>query len=52
MALFRLFGLFSECFSIAGTAGLIACAKYLCGLLRLPEIDLKSSDFAEGDFYV
>lgn len=52
MKLFRLFGLFSECFSIAGTTGLIACVKYLFGVLRLPELDVKSSDFSECDFYV
>lgn len=41
MRLIRIFYLFSECFSIAGTAGLIACAKYLCGALVLSEIDEK-----------
>ena len=48
MALFRLFGLFSECFSIAGTAGLIACAKYLFGALVLDDFEVKSSDFLPG----
>ena len=52
MGLIRIFYLFSECFSIAGIDGLIACAKYLCGVLVLSEIDEKSSVFSDGDFYV
>ena len=31
MGLYSKIRLFSECFKIAGTAGLIACAKYLLG---------------------
>jgi len=46
MGLIRIFYLFSECFSIAGIDGLIACAKYLCGALVLSEIDEKSSVFS------
>lgn len=49
MGLFRVFCLFSECFNIAGIGGLIACAKYLCGLLQLSDLDLKSSIFEVGD---
>ena len=41
--------LFSECFRLAGFAGLVACAKYLSGALRLPEIELKSSGLLLGD---
>ncbi|MGN1155985.1 MAG: hypothetical protein ACI4TK_07395 [Agathobacter sp.] len=52
MGLFRVFRLFSECFNIAGISGLIACAKYLSGALKLPELDPKSSVFLDGDFYV
>ncbi len=48
MKLFRLIGLFSECFRIAGITGLIACAKYLCGSISLPELDAKSSVFPVG----
>jgi len=43
--------LFSECYKLAGGTGLIACAKYLCGALRLSDLDEKSSVFFEGDFY-
>ncbi len=35
--------LFRECFRLAGYTGLIACAKYLFGLLPLDHLDLKSS---------
>ena len=44
--------LFRECYSIAGCTGLIAVAKYLCGGLKLCELDAKSSDFSVGDLYV
>ena len=44
--------LFSECFKLAGINGLIACAKYLFGALKLQELDSKSSVFGDGDFYV
>ena len=40
--------LFSECFKIGKFAGLIACAKYLCGALKLDDISSKSSDFMLG----
>lgn len=48
MGLYSKIRLFSECFKIAGTAGLIACAKYLCGALRLDHLDPKSSVFLGG----
>ena len=51
MGLFRSMRLFSECFKIAGPAGLKACAKYLCGDLKLCELDVKCSVFSEGDLY-
>ncbi len=52
MGFLRIFGLFSECYKLAGCSGLIACAKYLCGALRLSDLDEKSSVFPDGDFYV
>lgn len=48
MGLISKFRLFSECFHIAGFTGLLACAKYLCGALKLDEITSKSSDFPVG----
>ena len=51
MGLLRCIRLFSECFKLAGCSGLISCAKYLFGLLRLPEIPVKSSEL-DGDVYV
>ena len=48
MGLYSKIRLFSECFKIAGVAGLIACAKYLCGALRLDHLDPKSSVFLGG----
>lgn len=45
---FRVLRLFSECFQIGKIQGLIACTKYLCGVLRLPDLDLKSSVFPMG----
>lgn len=49
MGVIRSFSLFLECFRIAGFTGLIACIKYLFGLLLLPDIDMKSSVFEVGD---
>ena len=43
MGLFFKIRLFRECFRLAGYTGLIACAKYLCGLLPLDHLDPKSS---------
>ena len=40
--------LFRECFRLAGYTGLIACAKYLCGTLRLDPLDPKSSVLLGG----
>ena len=40
--------LFRECFRLAGYTGLIACAKYLCGLLPLDHLDPKTSVFQGG----
>ena len=40
--------LFRECFRLAGRTGLIACAKYLCGALRLDPLDPKSSVLLGG----
>lgn len=40
--------LFRECFRLAGRTGLIACAKYLCGLLPLDHLDPKTSVFQGG----
>ena len=48
MGLFYKIRLFRECFRLAGSAGLIACAKYLCGLLPLDHLDPKSSVFPGG----
>ena len=48
MGIYSKIRLFSECFKIAGTAGLIACAKYLSGALRLDHLDPKSSVFLGG----
>lgn len=48
MGLYSKIRLFSECFKIAGAAGLIACAKYLCGALSLSHLDPKSSGFTGG----
>ena len=42
------FGLFSECYKLAGWHGLKACAKYLCGALSLDDYEAKSSDFSMG----
>lgn len=52
MDFLQIIGLFSECFKVAKFRGLIACAKYLCGGLRLPDLDVKSSVFPDGDGYV
>lgn len=52
MGFIRVIRLFSECFKLAGVSGLIACAKYLTGVLKLQDLDQKSSVFLEGDFYV
>ena len=52
MGFVSVFRLFRECYSIAGCTGLIAVAKYLCGGLKLCELDAKSSDFSGGDLYV
>lgn len=52
MGIVSLFRLFRECFWIAGFDGLIACCKYLSGGYRLPDLDVKSSFFPEGDLYV
>ena len=52
MALYRIFRLYSECFKLAKLRGLIACTKYLCGLLPLDHLSSKSSDFAVGAEYV
>lgn len=43
--------LFSECFKIGKITGLIACAKYLCGALKLDDISSNSSDFPVGAAY-
>ena len=48
MGFVSLFRLFRECFRIAGFTGLIACAKYLFGGSRLPDLDVKSSVFPGG----
>lgn len=48
MGLCSKFRLFSECFKLAGFTGLKACAKYLCGALRLDHLDPKSSVFLGG----
>lgn len=48
MGVFQYFRLFSECFKVGKIRGLIACAKYLCGMLRLPDLDGKSSAFSGG----
>lgn len=48
MGVFHYFRLFSECFKVGKIRGLIACAKYLCGMLRLPDLDGKSSAFSGG----
>jgi len=41
MSIVSLFRLFRECFLIGGSAGLIACCKYLSGRFLLPELDEK-----------
>lgn len=43
MGVYSKIRLFSECFKIAGTPGLIACTKYLFGALRLDHLDPKCS---------
>lgn len=43
--------LFISGFQLAGLPGLIACVKYRLGLLRLDEIELKSSASTVGDIY-
>jgi len=50
MGFLRVIGLFSECYKLAGGLGLMACAKYLCGALRLNDLDEKSSVFTENGF--
>ena len=40
--------LFSECFKLAGTGGLIACAKYLTGTLQLTDLTSESSILMGG----
>lgn len=42
MGIYSKIRLFSECFKIAGIAGLIACVKYLSGALQLDLLDPKS----------
>lgn len=51
MGLFSKIRLFRECFRLAGYTGLIACAKYLFGLLPLDHLDPKSSVFQECSHY-
>lgn len=48
MGLYSKIRLFSECFRLAGFTGLIACVKYLCGVLQLDHLDSKSSVFTGG----
>lgn len=48
MGVFQNLWLFFECFKLAKFRGLIACAKYLSGALRLPDLDLKSLEFSLG----
>lgn len=48
MGLFSKIRLFFACYRLAGTTGLIACAKYLCGTLRLDPLDPKSSVLLGG----
>lgn len=45
MAVIRMIGLFSECFKLAGTSGLVACFKYYLGILRLDDSDPESLIF-------
>ena len=48
MGFFSTIRLFSECFKLAGTGGLIACAKYLTGSLQLADLPPESSVFTGG----
>ena len=52
MAFFRNFRLYLECFKLAKLRGIIACTKYLCGLLPLDHSPTKSSEFPVGAEYV
>ena len=52
MAFHKIFRLYSECFKLDKVRGLIACTKYLCGLLPLDHSPTKSSDFPVGAEYV
>lgn len=40
--------LFLECFRLAKFRGMIACVKYLCGALSLPDLDGKCSVLSLG----
>lgn len=51
MGLLRCIRLYSACFRLAGVPGLIACTKYLCGILKLDETTPKSSVFPVGAAY-
>lgn len=48
MGVFQNLRLFFECFKLAKFRGLVACAKYLSGALRLQDLDVKSSVFSSG----
>ena len=48
MGIYSKIRLFSECFKIAGIAGLIACVKYLSGALQLDLLEPKSLVFLGG----
>ena len=48
MGLFSKIRLFSACYRLAGVTGLIACAKYLCGVLQLDHLAPKSSVLSGG----
>lgn len=51
MRILHCFRLYRACYRIAGVAGLIACTKYLCGVLKLDQTVVKSSDFSGGVAY-
>lgn len=49
MGFWHMIKLFSECYKLAGTVGLLACGKYVCGSLTLPDPDSICLNFSEGD---
>lgn len=40
-----------ECYKLGGFFGLVSCAEYLSGRLKLDEIPLKSSEIPVGVVY-